>query len=67
MLTQINELYRTAKEADDIAAIEFISELLSKKVIDVGYYRKLVFRVKNNNVISSNIEHLDYVINDLKI
>ena len=67
ILTQLNELYRTAREADDIAAMEFISELLNKGVMAVGYYRKLVFRVKNANVISANIEHLDEVINELKI
>lgn len=67
MLAQIQELYRTAREADDIAALEFIAELLNSAVAAVGHYRKLVFRVKNSNVISSNIEHLDEVINELKI
>ncbi len=67
MLTQVHELYKTARETDDIAALEFISELIKEKVTAVSCYRKLVFRVKNSNIISSNIEHLDYVINELKI
>ena len=67
MLTQVHELYKTAQETDDIAALEFISELLKEKVSAVSCYRKLVFRVKNSNIISPNIEHLDYVINELNI
>ncbi len=67
MLSQVNELYRTARDVDDIAAQEFISALLNDKVLTVGCYRKLVFRVKNSNIISTNIEHLDEVINELKI
>ena len=67
MLTQVHELYKTAREVDDIAAQEFISNLLNDKVITIGCYRKLVFRVKNSNVISANIEHLNEVINELKI
>ena len=67
MLTQVHELYKTARETDDIAALEFISELIKEKVTAVSCYRKLVFRVKNSNIISSNIEHLDYVIKEHKI
>lgn len=65
MLTQIKELYLAAKEADDIAAMEYISEMLLEQTKCVGHFRKLVFRVKNANVISANIEYLDGVINSL--
>lgn len=63
MLTQIKELYSVAKEADDIAAMEFISSMIDEQIRCVGHFRKLVFRIKNANVISANIEHLDSVIN----
>ena len=66
ILMQVQELYKIAREADDIAALEFIAELLSKSERSIGSTRKLVFRVKNSTVISSNVEHLDTVINELK-
>ena len=65
MLGQIKELYYSAKEADDIAAMEYISELLNEQVKNVGHFRKLVFRIKNANIINSNIEQLNNVINSL--
>jgi len=65
MLSQIKELYKNAKEADDIAAVEHISELLNEQVKNVGHFRKLVFRIKNANVISPNIEILDTIINSI--
>lgn len=65
MQTQIKELYKTAKEADDIAAMEYIANLLDEQVRAVGRIRKLVFRIKNANIITMNIEHLDAVINTL--
>lgn len=64
ILSQINELYKIAHETDDIAALEFISRLINKQVVNVGEFRKLMFRIRNSNVISSNIEHLDSVINN---
>lgn len=65
MQSQIKELYKTAKEADDIAAMEYISHLLDEQVAAVGRIRKLVFRIKNANIITMNIEHLDGVINSI--
>ena len=65
MFSQIDELYRIAVEVDDIAAIDFISKLLEKQVENVGCFRKLMFRIRNSNVISSSIEHLDSVINNI--
>lgn len=65
MLNQINELYSIAREVDDVAAMEFISNMLNEQVKCVGHFRKLVFRIKNTNVISANIEHLDKVINSI--
>lgn len=65
MLNQINELYSIAREVDDVAAMEFISNMLNEQVKCVGHFRKLVFRIKNANVITANIEHLDGVINSI--
>ncbi len=65
MLSQIKELYQTAREADDIAALEYVSTLMDEQVKCVGHFRKLVFRIKNANIITANIEHLDSVINSI--
>ncbi|MBQ9149921.1 ferritin [bacterium] len=65
MFAQIKELHQNAKEADDIAAMEYISEFINEQVKNVGYFRKLVFRIKNANVITPNIEYLDGVINTI--
>ena len=65
MLSQIKELHQIAREADDIAAMEYVSHMLDKQVKCVGHFRKLVFRIKNANIITTNIEHLDEVINSL--
>ena len=65
MLTQTKELYSIAKEADDIAAMEYVSRLINEQVKCVGHFRKLIFRIKNANIVTANIEHLDGVINSL--
>ena len=65
MLNQIQELYKVAKEVDDIASCNFISNFLEEQVKCVSQFRKLVFRIKNSNIISSNIEHLDDTIETL--
>lgn len=62
MLSQINELYKVALEADDIPAIDFILKLVEHQTKNVGCFRKLMFRIRNSNVISSGIEHLDSII-----
>ena len=63
MYSQIQELYSQAKQSDDIAALEFISTLVQNQIEDIAIFRKLVFRVKNSNIIPSNIELLDEIIN----
>lgn len=65
MLVQIKELYQSAREADDIAAMEYVSNMMNEQVKCVGYFRKLVYRIKNANIITTNIEHLDSVINSI--
>ena len=60
ILTNIKELYKTARDVDDIAAMEFISSILDKQIKITGYFRKLVFRVKNANLVSSNVEFINY-------
>ena len=64
MYAQIQELYKIARETDDIGALEFISRLASRQIESVGQFRKLVFRVKNTNIISENIEHLEAIISE---
>ncbi len=63
-LTKLNELYKAAKETDDIAAVEYVADLISEQVINVGKMRKLVFRIKNSNIISPNIEILELGIKE---
>ena len=63
MLSQIKELHETAKEVNDVAAMEYVSHLLDEQVKCVGCLRKLMFRIKNANIITANIEHLDSIIN----
>lgn len=65
MSSQIKELYQVAREADDIAALDYVSTLMDEQVKCVGHFRKLVFRIKNANIITMNIEHLDSVINSI--
>ena len=66
-IEQVKELYNEARNSDDIAACEFISEILQNQVKEVGCFRKISFKIKNANIVSSNIEHLDYTINNISI
>ena len=52
ILEQIKMLYDVSKQAQDC------------QVKDIGLIRKIVFRAKNANVISGNIEQLDEKITD---
>ena len=65
ILSQIKELHKIARETDDVAAMEYSSHLLNEQVKCVGHFRKLVFRIKNTNIVNTNIEYLDGVINSL--
>ena len=62
MLMRIQELYKIAKEYDDIAAIEYIFKIINEQILEVGYFRKLMFRIKNSNLFPSNIELLEEAI-----
>ncbi len=62
--SQLEELYKSAVQVQDFGAVEFIGNLLNEQTKNVGCFRKLVFRIKNSNVIPSNIEHLDNIINN---
>lgn len=59
MLAQTQELFKAAKENEDYAAMEFISKLLNTQLASTGYMRKVMFRIKNSNIISTNIEYLN--------
>ena len=65
MLNQVNELYKTAQEINDIASLVFISNILEEQVKIVSQFKKLVYRVRNTDVNSYNIEHLDNTIEAL--
>lgn len=62
VLSQIEELYKIAVEVQDIPALDFISKLVEKQLQNVGCFRKLMFRIRNSNVISSDIEYLDTIL-----
>ncbi len=64
--TQTDELFKTAQETQDIASMEFISDLIKNQVESVGKIRKLVFRIKNSNVVSTSIELLNSEISNVK-
>ena len=64
MMNEFKNLYKKARDVDDFAALEFILELLDNQIKSVGFFRKLVFRVKNANIITPNIEQLDYMMNE---
>jgi len=57
------ELYRTANETKDYAAVEFVKKMLDKQIETLSIFRKILFKVKNQNVISLDIKMLDDKIN----
>ena len=63
ILERIMELYKTAKETQDYASIEFISKILDKQVQTVSIFRKILYKIKNQNIISTDIKILDETIN----
>lgn len=67
MQEKIKELYKIAKETEDFAALEFISQILNKQLKAVSMFKKLVFRIKNSDIISPNIEYLDNIIEEIKL
>ena len=64
MLESTRELYKTAKEYDDAAALEFILKLVNNQILETGYFRKLLFRIKNSNMFPTNLEFLDSIISN---
>jgi len=60
---EIKKLYFNAKNFDDIGAMEFISQILSEKTKTLSTVRKIVFRIKNSNVIPVGVELMDSYIN----
>ena len=65
ILSQASELYKIAVEVDDIPALDFISKLIKTGIENVGCFRKIVFRIRNSNLISSGIENLDNLIGQI--
>ena len=64
MLEQTKELYNIARESDDIGAMEFISEIISEQIKKIGCFKKISYRIKSSNIISTNIDILDNKINN---
>ena len=64
LIESIKKIYIKAKNIDDVGAIEFIGEILSKKTKDLSISRKIVFRIKNSKTVPSGVELLDnYIAN----
>lgn len=61
-LNRLNEVYRIAQETSDYAGMEFCANLISNQVKTTASIRKLVFRIKNSNIVSSSVELLDSII-----
>lgn len=65
ILAETKNLYKSAYEINDFASLEFISKLLDNKTTTTGILRKVVFRIKNTNIIPPAIEELDKFINKM--
>ena len=62
MLEETKRLYSFARDVDDIAAMEFISHLIKAKTKSSSGFRKLVFRIRNSNLVTAGVEHLNNVM-----
>ena len=62
---EIQKLYLMAKNYDDIAAMDFIGEILGEKIKSLSLARKIVFRIKNSKIIPSGVEFMDTIINKI--
>ena len=62
VLEKVEMLYKTAKHEDDIGAEEFVAKMLEKQAKNASVSRKIVFRIKNSNLIDANVEHLDMMM-----
>ena len=66
MLSEIKKLFYYSRDLDDIAAMEFISKIIEERVKSAGTFRKLLFRIKNSNLISAGLEELNSAIGKIR-
>ena len=66
LLERVLELYKTARETDDIAAVEFISKILNQTQKDLSVLRKINVKIKSTNIVPVNINSLDVIFDNGK-
>lgn len=66
LLERVLELYKTARETDDIAAVEFISKILNQTQKDLSVLRKINVKIKSTNIVPVNINSLDIIFDNGK-
>ncbi len=59
IIEKTKELYKTAKNSEDIGVMEFLSNMITKNELLLSKLRKIIFRIKNSNIIPTSIEFLD--------
>ncbi len=59
VIEKTKELYRTAKNSEDIGTMEFLAKLITKNELLLSKLRKIIFRIKNSNIIPASVEFLD--------
>ncbi len=59
IIEKTKELYKTAKNSDDIGTMEFLTKLITKSELLLSRLRKIIFRIKNSNIIPTSVDFLD--------
>lgn len=59
---EVQKLYSVAKKYDDIGVMEFLGDIISQKTKSLSNTRKIVFRLKNSNIIPAGVELMDKYI-----
>ncbi len=56
------ELFKIAQETNDVGVMSFLKNIIIKSEFVLSKLRKMVFRIKNSNIIPTSIELLDNAI-----
>lgn len=62
LLEKTKELYKIAQATNDIGTMEFLTNVISKNEAILSKLRKMVFRIKNSNIIPACADLLDRTI-----
>ena len=62
MLEKSRELFTKAQNLNDVGVMSFLRKIIIKNEIIISKLRKMVFRIKNSNIIPTSIELLDNAI-----